>query len=402
MKKKRLDEIIAEDCQLLLEDDDELASYERIWPKNMKKMVERNPEEEELLQTRIVSPKDVLKDWSRWKEAIDLEVNALLKEKMAFEEVDEEEEKKLEKEARERGRKVQYIPSSLVFARKPGPHGGKRKARWVVSGNFEERQGSENNFSSGADAAAFRVMVWMMAKKQWKAAVLDIKTAFLNADLVLTADEDTIIVLQPQILKEKRYFDRRVSFKPVKAVCGFRRSPKLWGGHRNQEMLNFVMKVKIDGRDGILWLKQMQSEENMWKVIRSESEDERCEDDELVGLVMTYVDDVTVAGSEVVVETVIRKFQSTWASSDPQSVNRESVRFLGMDLKRIEGPENRDEWTITQESYTRDLLERYPDLPPRRIPISRDQSLMSEDASPPLAGEVKEAQRNSSLVGDED
>eukprot|EP00438_Fugacium_kawagutii_P016096 Skav225959 [mRNA] locus=scaffold6030:76316:83572:- [translate_table: standard] len=396
-RRMRFEELMTEESVLMMEDGDEVADIERGLLKKIRKMMETDREEEELLQTKIVSPKEVMKEWDKWVDAIDSEVQALLKEKKAFEEVDEEEEMRLIRDAKKRGRKVQFIPSSLVFTKKPGPHGGRRKARWVVCGNYEEKSDSENNFSSGADAAAFRVMVWMMSRMQWTSKVLDIKTAFLNADLVLGPDEDMILVMQPQILKEKRYFSRKTCFKPVKAVYGFRRSPKLWGGHRDQEMTKFEIKTWIEGEEVILWLSRMLSEENMWKVIRSRPGDEKSLEDEMVGLVMTYVDDVTVTGSETVVDAVVKKFQETWSSSTPQKVDGEAVRFLGMDLMRVQGEDGRDEWLITQESYTKDLLERFPEINPRRIPISRDQATMSESSEKPSPDEVREAQR---MVGE--
>lgn len=73
----------------------------------------------------------------------------------------------------------------------------------------------------------------------------------------------------------------------------------------------------MSGKRVVLWLKQMLSEENMWKVLCSDVDGERSEDDEMVGLIMTYVDDVTVAGCEVVVDSMVKKFQATWTSSAP-------------------------------------------------------------------------------------
>ena len=57
-------------------------------------------------------------------------------------------------EAEKRGRKVEYLPSKVVFTLKPSPGGGKRKARWVVCGNFEEKRENEETYSGEADAAA--------------------------------------------------------------------------------------------------------------------------------------------------------------------------------------------------------------------------------------------------------
>ena len=117
-------------------------------------------EEEEVLQTRIVSPKEVAAQWEHWLEASKDEVNSLIQEKEALKPMKKEEVQKFIEEKKKEGIHVELIPSKLVFAKKPGKKGGKKKVRWVVCGNYESRTPDEENFSSGADAAAFRVMVW--------------------------------------------------------------------------------------------------------------------------------------------------------------------------------------------------------------------------------------------------
>lgn len=92
---------------------------------------------------------------------------------------------------------MELIPSKLVFTRKPGKNGGKKKVRWVVCGDFESRQPDEENYSSGADAAALRIMVLVSAKFQWDACSIDVKTAFLNAQI--QQDEDQVLRVLPRV-----------------------------------------------------------------------------------------------------------------------------------------------------------------------------------------------------------
>ena len=94
-------------------------------------------EEEEVLQTRIVSPKEVAANWEQWIEASRSEVHSLIEEKEALKPLKKYEVKKLIEDAEKRGVKVEIIPSKLVFAKKPGKKGGKKKVRWVVCGNFQ-------------------------------------------------------------------------------------------------------------------------------------------------------------------------------------------------------------------------------------------------------------------------
>ena len=105
-------------------------------------------------------------------------------------------------EARKKGLRIEIIPSKLVWTKKPGKKGGRKKVRWVVRGNFESKDPNEETFSSGADAAAFRIMVWTASKLQWEASTLDVKTAFLNAKMAAKEDQELPVrcVLSPRAL----------------------------------------------------------------------------------------------------------------------------------------------------------------------------------------------------------
>ena len=150
----------------------------------LKKAIEEPSQEEEVLQTKIVSPKEVCDQWEKWLPAVQSEIHSLIFEKMASKEVSEEEVKEMEKKAKENGRKVEYIPSKVVYTKKPLPGSAKLKVRWVACGNWEPKKEGEDNFSGGADIAALRIVIWFSAWNPWRALVLDIKTAFLNADLI--------------------------------------------------------------------------------------------------------------------------------------------------------------------------------------------------------------------------
>ena len=191
-------------------------------------------EEEEVLQTRIVSPKEVSQHWPDWLQAVKNEVESLLYEKQALREIGPEELQRLQQDAKNQGRGVEFIPSKLVFTRKPGPEGGKKKMRWVVCGNFETKKEDESTFSSGADAASLRILIWCAALFQWCASTLDVRTAFLNADMSLSENEDIIVIRPPILLTEKLYLKKDVYYLPLKAIYGLRRSPRLWGLTRDE------------------------------------------------------------------------------------------------------------------------------------------------------------------------
>ena len=169
--------------------------------------------------------------------------------------------------------------------------------RWVACGNLEPRKPEEDNFSSGADASALRILVWCAARFQWLASTLDVRTAFLNAKMVLSEDEDLILVKPPALLTEKKYLRKDVYYLPEKATYGLRRSPKLWGQARDETITDFDIHVDSEGKITIFNLELLQSEPNLWKLCAGE-------DERLHGLLMTYVDDILVAAPKVLLEAV--------------------------------------------------------------------------------------------------
>eukprot|EP00435_Cladocopium_sp_Y103_P011943 s5549_g3.t1 len=93
-------------------------------------------------------------------------------------------------------------------------------------------------------------------------------------------------------------------------------------------------------------------------------------------------------------EAVRMKFQETWKTSDAEYVSEEPVRFLGMEVRKKRGEAGRDVWYISQEGYVKDLLGRQSsDEKPKKVPISRDQSLMELDEKTPTPEKVRQCQK---------
>ena len=93
---------------------------------------------------------------------------------------------------------------------------------------------------------------------------------------------------------------------------------------------------------------------------------------------MTYVDDIFVAAEEEVSAAVIEAIRQKWKTSEPDVVGEKPIRFLGMEVTKVKNQETgREEWYVTQESFIKDLLQKDPEeIKKRKIPITRDQSLM--------------------------
>ena len=100
----RVEKVIREELQHLMEDDVEMVAEEvKIFSK-LRKMVEGLDESEEVLQTKIISPKEVSKKWKEWLEAVDSEYISLTQEKEALRKLSKEEVEELRSEALKKGK----------------------------------------------------------------------------------------------------------------------------------------------------------------------------------------------------------------------------------------------------------------------------------------------------------
>ena len=249
----------------------------------------------------------------------------------------------------------------------------------------KERKAKRTN-SGGADAAAFRILIWMCSRLSWEASSIDIKTAFLNATMSNEDDEALVFVKPPAFFVEKGFMERDAVFQPLKAVYGFRRSPRLWGIHRDEVLSSLRMSAE-DGKT--LLLCHLESEPHLWKVI--EEGDDPTDTAELYGLVMTYVDDLFVARPQSVVNLILKEIQLVWTTSAPTPVNEVPSKFLGMEISK-EKEDGKTNWHLNQTSYIKDLVGRNPQVMKRQIPITKDQSSMVEEENVEI-GSVRQAQK---------
>ena len=78
-----------------------------------------------------------------------------------------------------------------------------------------------------------------------------------------------------------------------------------------------------------LQLFPLASEPNLWKAMDLEFEGV---EGELYGLVMTYVDDIFVNGSNRVVQAILKGIQDTWVTSSPEHISAKAVSSWGWRL----------------------------------------------------------------------
>ena len=196
---------------------------------------------------------------------------------------------------------------------------------------------------------------------------MDIRTAFLNTPW---EDED-VLVKPPALLVRMGLVPEGVLWQPTKALYGFRKSPRLWGCHRDTILRG--KEVEVKGQK--MKMRQFLSEPNLWKTVEQRDDDDQEEGERLEdikAMMLVYVDDIFLVGERGVLEGMVETIQKEWDTSKPEWVKKEPVRFLGMEISRQKGG-----WLATQKNYTKDLLRRNlgedeTKWPKRKIPFTKE------------------------------
>ena len=90
--RREVKEMMEESVGHMFEAEAEVAAHEVEVLRSLKKMTEEAEEpEDEVLQTKVVSPKEVSKAWNHWLPAIEEEVNSLIVEKEALQQIGKKE-----------------------------------------------------------------------------------------------------------------------------------------------------------------------------------------------------------------------------------------------------------------------------------------------------------------------
>ena len=201
---------------------------------------------------------------------------------------------------------------------------------------------------------ALRAGLSVSSQLGWYGLVLDVKTAFLNAPMAGVSmaqdDEDRkpmkrTILRPPPLLAAAGLAKPDEYYEALKAVYGYRQSPWLWSDYRDMELT----QIKVSYKGMSLRLSQLTSEPSMWRITPEDDEGQ------LMGLLLTYVDDFLILGELGVIEELAHELRKKWETSEPEKVDDHSgVRFLGTESWR----KSNGSWYSTQINYTTDLLRR--------------------------------------------
>eukprot|EP00971_Amphidinium_carterae_P131969 2614025-Amphidinium_carterae.2 len=160
------------------------------------------------------------------------------------------------------------VPARLVLVLKPDDGGFKRKARIVACGNFIGQY--EAYDVSNLDAAVFRAVLQVAARKEHRVGVLDIRTAFLNAEI---EPGRMVIVRPPGLLKDFGLQNPGEAWVLCKALYGLRESPGLWAEHRDNVLKEMTVVI---GGVRYRWL-QCLTHSSVWLLV-AEKERLRVQD----------------------------------------------------------------------------------------------------------------------------
>ncbi|CAE7302454.1 unnamed protein product, partial [Symbiodinium microadriaticum] len=313
--------------------------------------------------TYTVNPAEVMKCLERWKPAIEKELKSI---EVAIERLSpgsEERRKWLNRPG------VQRLPTKFVFTVKPNDRADesepstwfKRKARLVVCGNMATEDGAAV-YTETAPAEAVRAGLTIATRYKWMVAVLDVVAAFLKTPMNRSLADPIVVVQPPRLLETMGLAIPMELWGLVRALYGLRQSPALWG-----EFRDFTLRSSTPPEG--MRLHQGGTATSWWQVVD--------ENDQMIALILVYVDDFLLCGSKEVVTRLSKWIREIWETSDPTFLAPGTpIRFLGMELQVDE--RFPDEVSIGQQGYIQELL-RLHSIPPTamdKIPISKE--LVSE------------------------
>ena len=147
-------------------------------------------------------------------------------------------------------------------------------------------------------------------------------------------------VLPPKVLLQAGLVEANEVFAVRRALYGLRESPALWASHRTDVLI-------VDYDKGKLWLKQLATDGELWMVLSSP---DGVTQPNLVGILVTYVDDLLYLADAPVIELLHGRI-STIGPRSSLEYAADGLRYLGMELKQGE-----EEDTLSQEAYISNLV----------------------------------------------
>ncbi|CAE7873452.1 TY1B-NL2 [Symbiodinium microadriaticum] len=222
----------------------------------------------------------------------------------------------------ERQGKLKLVPSKAVCTLKPPATKGekaRRKFRLVLCGNFAARDDPAYDlYAGGASAETVRLALTVAAGKRWSGATSDITAAFLLA--TWPSELARYAIYPPRMLVD----------------AGFIGPGQVW------EVLRTVV------------LRQSQADPDLWLVF--DERDKVCSEDTLLGLVVTYVDDLLYLADPSLITAIHTWIELEWPCSSLEwATEPAGTRYLGMEIHQRAD----FNFEISQGGYIKELLRNH-------------------------------------------
>ncbi|CAE6927973.1 RE1 [Symbiodinium sp. CCMP2592] len=332
--------------------------------------VATTPNSEQLLETLVeplsvthtASQGEVRQNLTRWRAAIQKELDTLKGGGVLQSHVGEEARKLLS------SAEATVIPLKGVFTAKAPAAGSqdlfKRKCRLVACGNQAPYNDAESLYASGAPAELVRAALVRASGFQWGAFTCDIRSAFTLTPIPPEAGR-RYVLRPPRWLIELGLAQEGECYTLGKVLYGFRESPVWWSTYRDE----VLRSATFDGCE----LVQGSSDPSIWRIQKG---------NELKGYLITYVDDFLVLGESSTAHAFHRWILDTakW-ETDGLSEAREGspVRFLGMQLEKCAD----GAFTLDQEAYVDEIIRAHGLAPSMRSKITCPKEVMFGDEERP-------------------
>ena len=211
-------------------------------------------------------------------------------------------------------------------------------------------------YAGGLDVVSLRCCLVLMVSKMWSAGVVDIKTAFLNAELEKEDLGTKRVVIRTPALWRRLGVCEETFWDAKRAMYGLQISPAAWSRCRDRKRPS----LKLMTCAGLVRL--LQSDPNIWAIVPADLSGP-VDPAKRLGLLLVYMDDIMVLSTPPIITDIIAELGKTWELSNPELGN---VHYRGVEIRRGEGG-----ILVHQDSYTRELLSRYPDKGGAEVPALR-------------------------------
>ncbi|GAX77214.1 hypothetical protein CEUSTIGMA_g4660.t1 [Chlamydomonas eustigma] len=217
----------------------------------------------------------------------------------------------------------QILPSMHVFSIKKDENGKviQHKARLVIIGSVQKQaDGYLEVWAPTSKQPSLRMLLAVAAKKGMHIHQMDVKSAFLNAEL----DDEVYIRLPPEVCTGG---DKTV-YKLKKAVYGLKQAPRAWY-NRLKEILTGLGFTQSEADPAMYF-----------QVVKGQLE-----------VILTHMDDLLIASADLdKVQWIKDQLKQQVDIKDMGSASY----YLAMEISRRDGRIH-----LTQKKYTKELLDRF-------------------------------------------